>query len=82
MRVADSSTACSPAVPLAGVTVSQFFLLQAAVSCTVLAAELPAGRLTDRIGYRSTIVLCEGGFLLARGLLLILLGVCARRALA
>ena len=66
----------------AGVTVSQFFLLQAAVSCTVLAAELPAGRLTDRIGYRSTIVLCEGGFLLARVLLLILLGVCARRALA
>lgn len=54
----------------AGVTVSQFFLLQAAVSCTVLAAELPAGRLTDRIGYRSTIVLCEGGFLLARALLL------------
>ena len=54
----------------AGVTVSQFFLLQAAVSCTVLAAELPAGRLTDRIGYRSTIVLCEGGFLLARARLL------------
>ena len=54
----------------AGVTVSQFFLLQAAIACTVLAAELPAGRLTDRIGYRSTIVLCEGGFLAARALLL------------
>ena len=54
----------------AGVTVSQFFLLQAAIACTVLAAELPAGRLTDRIGCRSTIVLCEGGFLAARALLL------------
>ena len=54
----------------AGMTVSQFFLLQAAISCTVLAAELPAGRLTDRIGYRSTIVLCEGAFFLARALLL------------
>ena len=54
----------------AGMTVSQFFLLQAAVSCTVLAAELPAGRLTDRIGYRNTIVLCEGAFFLARALLM------------
>ena len=54
----------------AGMTVSQFFLLQAAVSCTVLAAELPAGRLTDRIGYRNTIILCEGAFFLARALLL------------
>lgn len=54
----------------AGVTVSQFFLLQAAIACTALAAELPAGRLTDRIGCRSTIVLCEGGFLAARALLL------------
>ena len=54
----------------AGVTVEQFFLLQAAVSCTALAAELPAGRVTDRIGCRNTILLCEGGFLLARVLLL------------
>lgn len=54
----------------AGVTVGQFFLLQAALACAALLSELPAGRLTDRIGYRNTLVLCEGLFLLARALLL------------
>ncbi len=54
----------------AGVSVGQFFLLQVVLSAVNLATELPAGRLTDRIGYRNTIVLSEGLLLLARGLLL------------
>ena len=36
----------------AGVSVSQFFLLQAALSLAVLLGEVPSGRLTDRIGCR------------------------------
>ena len=54
----------------AGVSAGQFFLLQAVISAASLAGELPCGRLTDRIGYRQTIRLCEGCFFLARALLL------------
>ena len=54
----------------AGVSAGQFFLLQAVISAASLAGELPCGRLTDRIGYRHTIRLCEGCFFLARALLL------------
>lgn len=55
---------------LAGVSVSQFFLLQAVLSGTVLLGEVPSGRLTDKIGCRNTILLCEGLFFAARTLLL------------
>lgn len=54
----------------AGVSAGQFFLLQALISAAALLGELPCGRLTDRIGYRSTIRLCEGCFFLARALLM------------
>lgn len=54
----------------AGISAGQFFLLQAVISAASLAGELPCGRLTDRIGYRHTIRLCEGCFFLARALLL------------
>ena len=54
----------------AGVSAGQFFLLQAVISAASLAGEMPCGRLTDRIGCRSTIRLCEGCFFLARALLL------------
>ena len=39
----------------AGVSAGQFFLLQALIAAAALLGELPCGRLTDRIGYRSTI---------------------------
>ncbi len=55
----------------AGISAGQFFLLQAVISAASLAGEMPCGRLTDRIGYRHTIRLCEGCFFLARALLLI-----------
>ena len=55
---------------LAGVSVSQFFLLQAILSGTVLLGEVPSGRLTDQIGCRRTTLLCEGLFFAARALLL------------
>ena len=54
----------------AGVSVSQFFLLQALLSGTVLLGEVPSGRLTDRIGCRRTMILCEGLFAAARILLM------------
>ena len=54
----------------AGVDVSRFFLLQAALSGTVLLGEVPSGRLADRMGCRRTLILCQGCFLLARVLLL------------
>lgn len=54
----------------AGVSVSQFFLLQAALSLAVLLGEVPSGRLTDRIGCRRSILLYEFLFVMARVLLL------------
>ena len=54
----------------AGVTVSQFFLLQAVLSLAVLLGEVPSGRLTDRTGCRWALILCEGLFWAARVLLL------------
>lgn len=55
----------------AGISAGQFFLLQAVISAASLVGEMPCGRLTDRIGYRNTIRLCEGCFFLARALLLV-----------
>ena len=54
----------------AGISAGQFFLLQAVISAASLVGEMPCGRLTDRIGCRNTIRLCEGCFFLARALLL------------
>ncbi|MDO5400090.1 MAG: hypothetical protein Q4F17_03795 [Eubacteriales bacterium] len=54
----------------AGLTLSQFFLLQGLLSAATFLGEVPTGILTDRIGYRRTLVLAQGAMLLARGLLL------------
>lgn len=42
---------------MAGISLSQFFLLQAVISCTIFAGEVPCGIITDRIGYRRTLII-------------------------
>lgn len=54
----------------AGVTMAQFFVLQAVLSLTVFLFEIPTGVLTDKIGYKNTMVLAQWAIVLARGLLL------------
>lgn len=54
----------------AGVSTGQFFVLQALLSAVVLAAEVPSGWLTDRIGCQRTLVLYQLTNLGAKGLLL------------
>ena len=55
----------------AGVTMAQFFVLQAVLSLTVFLFEIPTGMLTDRIGYKNTMVLAQVIVVLARGLMVI-----------
>ena len=55
----------------AGVSLSQFFVLQAIVSTMVLVTEIPFGKLTDRIGYQRTLVLYQAVLLFSRGCLLL-----------
>lgn len=47
-----------------------FFLLQALLSAVIALGELPTGHLTDRIGYRRSLILSQLLLLAARGLLL------------
>lgn len=54
----------------AGVSESLFFLLQALISVTILAAEIPTGILGDRIGHQKSLALSQLLLLLARSLLL------------
>ncbi len=54
-----------------GVSIEQFFILQAVLSLAVLVFEIPAGKLTDIIGYKRTIILAQITLLAARVLLLI-----------
>lgn len=54
----------------AGVSESCFFLLQALLSAIIALGELPTGHLTDRIGYRRSLILSQLLLLAARGLLL------------
>ena len=53
----------------AGVSYSQFFLLQAVLSFVVFLTEIPAGKFTDRFGYKNTMVLNQSLLTLARLLL-------------
>lgn len=53
-----------------GISISQFFTLQMILSIGILVFEVPAGHLSDRIGYRNTMVLSQALLLLARILLL------------
>ncbi|MCD7847295.1 MAG: MFS transporter [Oscillospiraceae bacterium] len=54
----------------AGMTVSQFLLLQAVLSIVIFAGEVPAGMVTDRIGYKNSIVLSQLLLLSARACLM------------
>lgn len=54
----------------AGISEMQFFLLQALLSGIIALGELPTGHLTDRMGYRRSLILAQLLLLAARGLLL------------
>lgn len=54
----------------AGISEGQFFLLQLLLSAVIALGELPTGILTDRIGYRRSLILSQLLLLLARGALL------------
>lgn len=54
----------------AGMTVSQFLLLQAVLAIVIFAGEVPAGMVTDRIGYKNSIVLSQLLLLSARACLM------------
>ena len=54
----------------AGISEGQFFLLQVLLSAVIALGELPTGYLTDRIGYRSSLILSQLLLLTARGTLL------------
>ena len=54
----------------AGISDGQFFLLQVLLSAVIALGELPTGYLTDRIGYRDSLILSQLLLLLARGMLL------------
>lgn len=54
-----------------GVTVSQFFLLQALLSVGIFLFEIPTGILADRIGYKRTLLLSQIMLFVARFLFLI-----------
>ena len=54
-----------------GISISQFFILQMILSIGIFLTEVPAGFLSDRIGYKNTMVLSQTLLLAARFLLLI-----------
>lgn len=55
----------------ADVSLSQFFVLQAVLSLTILCCEIPTGLLTDRVGYKNSLVISQLLLLLARILLFV-----------
>ena len=54
----------------AGVSEHVFFLLQALLSCVIFLGEIPTGFITDKIGYRKSLILAQVLLLGARSLLL------------
>ncbi len=54
-----------------GISVSQFFIIQMILSISIFVSEIPAGFLSDKIGYKKTLVLSQMCLLLARILLLL-----------
>lgn len=54
----------------AGVSMSEFFILQAILSFVILSFEIPTGMLTDKIGYKNSLALSQILLLLSRTLLL------------
>ncbi|MBE5906911.1 MAG: MFS transporter [Lachnospiraceae bacterium] len=55
----------------AGINVEQFFMLQAVLSMVIFGFEIPAGKITDRIGYRNTLVMAQMLLFVARSMLLV-----------
>lgn len=55
----------------AGLSLEQFFLLQAFLSIMTFLFEVPTGKITDKIGYKKTLVLSQVMWLMARTLLLL-----------
>jgi MFS family permease len=55
----------------AGVSLSQFFILQALLSGVIFLGEIPAGFVTDRIGYRNSMIFSQVLLFTARILLLL-----------
>ena len=53
----------------AGVSESEFFLLQALLSCITALGEVPFGHITDKIGYKNSLILYQALLLIARALL-------------
>ena len=54
----------------AGVSLDQFFILQAILSVTIFLGEIPTGKITDVVGYKNTIVLSQIMLLIARSMML------------
>lgn len=54
----------------AGISMSEFFILQAILSFVILACEIPTGLVTDRIGYKNSLVLSQSLLCISRALLL------------
>lgn len=54
-----------------GISVSQFFIIQMILSISIFLTEIPAGFLSDKIGYKKTLVLSQAFLLIARILLLL-----------
>lgn len=54
----------------AGISMSEFFILQAILSFVILACEIPTGLVADRIGYKNSLVLSQSLLCISRALLL------------
>lgn len=55
----------------AGLSLSQFFILQAILSITIFLFEIPTGKITDIVGYKKTIILSQLMLWIARILLMV-----------
>ena len=55
----------------AGISLDQFFVLQAILSLVIFFGEIPTGKITDVVGYKNTIVLSQIMLLLARSMMLV-----------
>ena len=53
-----------------GISVNDFFVLQALLSICIFVGEIPTGRLSDKLGHRNTLILSQLMLLFARALLL------------
>lgn len=54
----------------AGLSLEQFFILQAFLSIMIFVFEIPTGKITDKVGYKNTLVFSQIMWLLARILLM------------